>query len=291
MARANAYAPPTPLEDLHILDYLELAGSQAKAGAALAMHQSTVCRSLQLMQQQFRLVPEQGSPVCRHGHNRCLFHLRLAYREHRLMEGLLRIGTDGLHQALLQPLAGIQRVPPRCRSAEHWAELVRHGLLDGALVSSFPLAKLLLTGQEPQWEDLAALPLGQLELQLVASDPQTRRVLLPRKGATPLLHQTMAWHGFGVEQQPAACQEPAAWVKRARDRKLAMPISPQLLGHSWLESNGLVPLAEPPSLLEQLWLLLPQGAVNSRAARQCLRLLRGQVDKAQTMQDRHGNQC
>jgi hypothetical protein len=291
VARANAYAPPTPLEDLHILDYLELAGSQAKAGAALAMHQSTVCRSLQLMQQQFRLVPEQGSPVCRHGHNRCLFHLRLAYREHRLMEGLLRIGSDGLHQVLLQPLAGIQQVPPRCRSAEHWAQLVRHGLLDGALVSSFSLAKLLLTGQEPHWDGLAALPLGQLELQLVAGDPQTRRLLLPRKGATPLLHQTMAWHGFGVEQQPAACQEPAAWVKRARDRKLAMPICPPLLGPSWLESNGLVPLAEQPSLLEQLWLLLPQGAVNCRAARQCLRLLRGQVDKAQTMQDWHGNQC
>lgn len=44
----SSYAPPTALEDLHILDFLELAGSQAKAGAALAMHQSTVCRSLQL---------------------------------------------------------------------------------------------------------------------------------------------------------------------------------------------------------------------------------------------------
>jgi hypothetical protein len=71
VAHSGTYAPPTPLEDLHILDFLELAGSQSKAGIALAMHQSTVCRSLQLMQ-----------------------HLRLAYREHRLMEGLLRIGTE-----------------------------------------------------------------------------------------------------------------------------------------------------------------------------------------------------
>ena len=94
---ASSYAPPTALADLHILDFLELAGSQAKAGIALAMHQSTVCRSLQLMQQQFKLEPRHGSPVCRHGHNACLHHLRLAYREHRLMEGLLRIGTDVLH--------------------------------------------------------------------------------------------------------------------------------------------------------------------------------------------------
>lgn len=288
---ANTYAPPSPLEDLHILDFLELAGSQAKAGTALAMHQSTVCRSLQLMQHQLRLVPGQGSPVCRHGHNPCLLHLRLAYREHRLMEGLLRIGSDVLHQSLLLGMAGVQRVPPRCRSAEHWAELVRHGLLDGAIVSSFSLEKLLGSGHEPQWDGLKALPLGQLELQLMATDPQAGRVLLPRKGAAPLLHQAMAWHGFGVEQQPAACQEPAAWVKRARDRRLAMPISPGLLEPSWPETNGLVPLAEQPSLLEQLWLLLPEGAVNSRAARQCLRLLRAQVGKAQAMRDPHGNQC
>ena len=58
-ARSTPYAPPTPLEDLHILDYLELAGSQYKAARELEMHQTTVCRSLQ--------------------------HLRLAYREHRLM--------------------------------------------------------------------------------------------------------------------------------------------------------------------------------------------------------------
>jgi sensor domain CHASE-containing protein len=44
------------LEDLHILDYLELAGSQYKAARALEMHQTTVCRSLQLMQRQFSLI-------------------------------------------------------------------------------------------------------------------------------------------------------------------------------------------------------------------------------------------
>jgi hypothetical protein len=275
------------LEDLHILDFLELAGSQAKAGSELAMHQSTVCRSLQLMQLQFRLAPRQGSSVCRHGHNACLQHLRLAYREHRLMEGLLRIGTDVLHQSLLGNLAGVQLVPPRFRSGEHWAELVRHGLLDAAIVSSFCLEKLLLSGQAPQWDGLAALPLGQLSLQLVATTPATRRVLLPRKGATPQLRQAVEWHGFAVEQQPAACQDPAAWIKRARDRKLAMPICADLLGTAWIAVHGLMPLADQPPLIEQVWLLLPQGAVNTKAALQCLRLLRVQIAKTQTMQDLH----
>jgi hypothetical protein len=287
----GTYAPPSPLEDLHILDFLELAGSQSKAGSALAMHQSTVCRSLQLMQQQFKLEPRHGSPVCRHGHNACLHYLRLAYREHRLMEGLLRIGSDLLHQSLLMGISGVQLVPPRFRSGEHWAELVRHGLLDGAIVSSFCLEKLLLSGQSPQWDGVAALPLGQLALQLVTTTPTTKRVLLPRKGAMPLLRQAVEWHGYGVEQQPTACQEPAAWIKRARDRKLAMPICTDLLGTAWIAAHGLQPLADQPCLIEQLWLLLPQGAVNTRAARQCLRLLRVQIVKAQTMQDLHRSQC
>lgn len=269
-ASASSYTPPTALEDLHILDFLELSGSQAKVGAALAMHQSTVCR---------------------HGHNTCLQHLRLAYREHRLMEGLLRIGTDVLHQRLLQGLAGIQQVRARCRQAEHWAELVRHGLLDGALLSSFCLERRLLSGQVPQWEGLSVMPLGQLRLQLVATAATSRRMLLPRRAVAPLLHQAVAAQGYGVEQQPAACQEAEAWIKRARDRQLALPISPELLAPSWLERHGLQPLADQPVLVEQLWLLLPQGAVNTKAARQCLRLLRVQIAKAQTMQDPYRSQC
>jgi hypothetical protein len=90
-----------------------------------------------------------------------------------------------------------------------------------------------------------------------------------------------------VAQQPEACQEPAAWLKRARDRKLAMPICADLLGTGWLEANGLVPLAAQPPLIEQLWLLLPRSAAHSKAARLCLRLLRVQINRAQVMQDLH----
>ena len=286
----GAYAPPTPLQDLHNLDFLELCGSQAKAGAALAVHQSTVCRSVQLMQQQFQLLPDPGRKVCRFGHNECLKHLRLAYRAHRLMGGLLRIGTDLLHQALLVGIDGVQQVPARFRSGGHWAELVRNGLLDGAIVSSFCLERRLPTGAIPQWDGVAALPLGQLALQLVTTTPTTKRVLLPGKDALPLLHQAVEWHGFSVQRQPRACQEPAAWIKRARDRALALPVCRELLGSGWIEAHSLTPLADQPALIEQLWLLLPQGAVNSRAARQCLRLLRVQIARAQTMQDLHGSQ-
>jgi hypothetical protein len=286
----NTYAPPAPLEDLHILDYLELAGSQYKAARVLEMHQTTVCRSLQLMQRQFSLINAPGSPICRHGHNFCLHHLRLAYREHRLMAEQLRIGSDVLHHALLFTMAGVQEVPPRFRSAEHWVELLRHGLLDGAILSSFSLARPLPAGQDPAWDEITVQPLGSIHLQLVAHADHKRSVLLPRKGAMPLLHQVVEDHGYGVEQQPAACQEPAAWLKRARDRRLAMPVCSELLGQRWLNSNRLELLAEQPSLSEQIWLLLPERAAGSRAARLCLRRLRLQVTKLKTMQDRHGIQ-
>jgi hypothetical protein len=287
---ATAYAPPTPLQDLHILDMLELAGSQSRAGVALSMHQSTVCRSAQLMQSQFRLVPQQSGAVSRYGHNTCLHYLRFAYREHRQMAGLLRIGTDVLHQILLAELQIVQQVPSRFRSSIHWAELVRHSLLDGAVVSSFSMSKPLAARQGPQWQDLCVMPLGQLQLQLVTAMPDTRRVLLPRKGAMPLLRAAVERHGFAVEQQPFACQEPTAWIKRARDRKLAMLLCTGLLGSRWLESHQLVPLAEQPVLIEQLWLLLPQGMENTRTVQQCLRYLRSQITRAKTMQNAHGFQ-
>jgi hypothetical protein len=131
------------------------------------------------------------------------------------------------------------------------------------------------------------MPLGQLALQLVATTTEAKQVLLPRRGALPLLHQALEWHGLGVAQQPEACQEPAAWLKRARDRQLAMPVCADLLGPGWLKANALVPLAAQPPLIEQLWLLLPRSAAHSKAARLCLRLLRVQISKAGAMQDLH----
>jgi hypothetical protein len=187
-------------------------------------------------------------------------------------------------------MEGIQQVPPRFRSAEHWVELVHHGLLDGAIVSSFCLNKPLRAGLVPAWDGMAVVPLGALALQLVAQAVDTRRVLLPRKGAMPLLHQAIEAHGLAVDQQPIACQEPDAWLKRAGDRKLAMPVCSELLGRHWLTTNQLQPMRDQPPLIEQLWLLLPQRVISSRAARQSLRRLRLQLTKLKSMQDRHGIQ-
>jgi hypothetical protein len=251
------------------------------------MHQSTVCRSLQLMQRQIRLTRAPGSKVCRYGSNPCLYHLRMAYREHRLMANQLRIATDLLHITLLLGMDGIQQVPPSFRSAEHWVELIQHGLLDGAILTSFSLSKPLRESEEPTWDEIAAFPLGSLQLKLVAQEVSTRRVLLPRRLAMPLLPPAIETHDFAIEQQPAACQETSAWLKRARDRKLAIPVCPELIGQAWLNSHRLELLAEQPFINERLWLLLSHRAIKAEAAQRCLRRLRLQLSKVRIMQDRH----
>jgi hypothetical protein len=60
-----------------------------------------------------------------------------------------------------------------------------------------------------------------------------------------------------------------------------MPLCPGLVDPGWIESQGLAPHPEQPQLIEQLWLLLPQGLVgSSREARHLIRTLRQRVEKA-----------
>jgi hypothetical protein len=49
----------------------------------------------------------------------------------------------------------------------------------------------------------------------------------------------------------------------------------------------LQPLREQPVLVEQLWLLLPQGTAGAVAGRAALQALRHQLNHAETMQDLH----
>ena len=53
-------------------------------------------------------------------------------------------------------------------------DLLRYGLLDGAILSSFSLAKQLPAEKEPVWAGNSVLPLGSNDLQLVAQSPNIR---------------------------------------------------------------------------------------------------------------------
>jgi hypothetical protein len=100
-----------------------------------------------------------------------------------------------------------------------------------AIVSSW-CHQWVLAGerQYPSWSGAMTVPLGTLPLQWVSHLPTTaeattpRKVLLPRRNVTPLLHEALAWHGFQVEQQPISCQDLPSWLKRMHDPQLAMPL-------------------------------------------------------------------
>jgi hypothetical protein len=65
------------------------------------------------------------------------------------------------------------------------------------------------------------------------------------------------------------------------DRQLAMPLCPGLVDPGWIQAQSLVPHPEQPHLMEQLWLLLPQGLVgSSREARHLIRTLQQRVEQA-----------
>jgi len=77
-----------------------------------------------------------------------------------------------------------------------------------------------------------------------------------------------------------SCQDVPSWLKRMRDRQLALPQGPGLLDPGWLEAQGLELHPDQPPLLEQLWLLLPEGRVrSSREARHLIRTLRLRLAK------------
>ncbi len=279
-AIAKTYVPPSLLEDVHILDVLELSGSQYAAANYLAMHQSTVSRSLRRLQLELELESGRRSGACRHGRNACLDMLRFACRAHRLMKGVLRIGTDGLHQTLLCGRKSLQPAPSRFHKADHWVELVQYGLLDGAIVSSWGLEKALPLDHLPRWRDVDVQPLGTLPLWLMARSSSAEGILVPNRGAVPLLHQTLEGNGHNLVSQPRAAQEPAAWLKRMRDRELALPLCPGLVGEAWLSEQSLSILSEFPPLQETLWLLLPQGLELPISAGSSLRAIQRRVRRA-----------
>lgn len=283
-AWAGSYSPPPLLADVHLLDILELSGSQHATAAFLSRHQSTVSRSLRALQEQLALQPGRRSAACRQGRNPCLDLLRQAGRAHRLMHGVLRIGTDPLHQPLLSGLSGcLQQVPSRFRRAEHWAELVRRAVLDAAIVGAYGLETPRIAAQSPNWHGLVVEPLGVLPMQLVTGASLPRGVLLPGRGAAPQWHQNLEAWGLRLVIQPQAAQETAAWLKRMRDRELALPFCPALVGQAWLRDQGLRPLTEQPCWPQPLWLLLPAELEPSGSVRALLRLIRRRVSRAAAM--------
>ena len=137
-------------------------------------------------------------------------------RAHRVMKGVLKIGTDSLHQGLHLKQEALQSVPPRFRKADQWAELARLGLLDRAIVSSWALDGPTPPGAIPNWGGVRVEPLGAVPLQLMARSRRPAGVRLPNRLSCPLLHQVLELAGYTLVSQTRAGQETADWLKKCR---------------------------------------------------------------------------
>jgi len=227
--RRKAYRPPEMLVNLHVLDLMEVSGSQMRAARSLSMHQTTVSRSYWDLAEQFRLQPERGPrKVCRWGLSTSLRFLRLASRAHRLEDGRLRLATDALHQVLLDGLPGVLQVPPCFHPAGDWATLVAQGVIDGAIVSSICHDQQLASGKLPRWPGVTVLPLGTLPLQLVAY----------RQVATAA--RRVDWNAVGraVEnQQRHQLEAQRLELRRLREERLSKALEDAQKRREWREQQ------------------------------------------------------
>jgi len=223
---ASHYRIPELLQDIRLLDLLELSGTTVQASRLLQLSQPTVSRRYRALAQDFGLEhqPRQRQR-CRYGSTDVIRDLRLACRAHRLGAGVARIGADLMHRPLLAEVEGLLPVPMRFRAIEDWIELVREGVLDGALVSGLDLRaapRLDTTG-------LQRVALGTLPLALgispdLASQPRDGfpPVLMPHRVLAPGLNRTLL--ALGLTLRCLGDGDEDHWLQRLAAAPLAIPL-------------------------------------------------------------------
>ena len=290
---ASRYRPPQLLRDLRLLDALALTGSSEQAGRWLAISQPTVSRRYRRLAADFGLGPRLRQARCGPiGTSLSLSQLRLGARWHRFEAGVALLGTDPLHQGLLDGLQGLLPLPHRFRRCRDWLALVEAGVIDGALVSSLELELELERAQRPTPQPLggnsgpapqtpavghappsppaadpARLALGAWPLRLAKVEADeggagsaasgTPRLLVPPAHLAPGLRSLLVGQGVMVDCAPAAVHSLNAWRRQMAEEDLAAAIPEPLLRNGRGPIADLRPLERASGLQEQLWLLLP----------------------------------
>ncbi len=264
------YRPPELLRQLHVLDFFELMGNQALAARVLQLHQSSVSRIVSGLAQQFDL--NRNSDGCEVPDP--LRYLRLAYRAHRMGDGVLRLASDPLFQPLLEGSSSLQPVPASFRSITEWVGLIQQGVIDGAIVAAPPPEQW--EGEErPSWRGVRWIDLGQLELHLAIAAADDQVVLVPAAEQAPLLHRQLLERQWTLRSLGPRRHDRQDWQEIAARLDLALPVAASLLPQQWLlqTKRRLQPLTPP--LLAPLWLLMAEeAAVNSTVQHEVCRLQR-----------------
>jgi hypothetical protein len=257
---AHRYRLPSLLEDIRLLDLLELSGSTQEVSHLVRLSQPTVSRRTRMLAREFGLGPPRRRRLgTSFGTTPAMRLLRLSCRAHRLMAGVARLGADVLLQPLLAGPSWLLPAPSRFRATEDWLELVRQGVLDGALVSGLEAGGPGL--HDPR--ELEVLRLGNLPMVLAMDPASAARnrssppsVLVPPRGVAGGLQRALAQRGLRLKTAGSRCQTPSQWRQRLADADLAMPL-PALDPADWWQPLRQNPL--PQGLPLPLWLVLPTG--------------------------------
>jgi hypothetical protein len=256
---AHRYRLPALLQDIRLLDLLEISGTSLEASRVCGLSQPTVSRRTRVLAEDFNLQMNRRRQLgCRYGTSTAMQLLRLGCRAHRLSAGVARLSADVILQPLLAGCSWLLPAPPRFRPVESWLELVRQGVLDGALVSGLEFQG----AGPPQASELELLPLGAVLLNLAVSGRHhcpagsQPEVLVPNRAAAAALERELQQRGFSLKTAGNTCHTPAQWLARLQQAGLAMPF-PQVEPGDWWQELTQLPLPEP--ILVPLWLVLPQG--------------------------------
>lgn len=277
---ARHYRLPELLQDIRLLDLLELCGTTVDASALLSFSQPTVSRRYRALAADFNLERDlRMRGGCCFGSSATMRLLRLGCRAHRLACGVARIGGDLLHQPLLAGLDWLLPSPPGFRCVESWLELVRQGVLDGALISG-----LELNAAPPQdVTDLELVPLGALPLAL-AVHPKARlpdqldwpAVLVPHRGVAPGLQQALQGLGLNLKSASHRQTTPQSWLDKLHGQQLAIAVSTAVLEpDGWGEGLRRIELPEP--LTSPVMLALPKRCSEPAVLQHTAHQLRAQA--------------
>lgn len=281
---AEAYQLPALLQDIRLLDLLELSGTTADAGCALSVCQPTVSRRYRALADDFALLTRRRQNVgCRYGTNQVMRLLRQACRAHRLAAGVARFGSDVFLQPLLLDQPWQLPSPPRFRCIASWLELVREGVVDGALLSGLELER---SGAEAlDRSGIALVPLATLEWQLrmaprwpLGATDGLPTVLVPHDGVAPGLQEGLKSLGLSLQPTGDSLQNPAQWLTRLEHKAVAM-VLPRLPPARWWQALRAIELPKP--VCTTVWLALPLGWQEEEVLEKAVEGLRGLLGRIQ----------
>ena len=270
-AQAPHYRLPELLQDIRLLDLLELCGTTAQAGRSMKLSQPTISRRYRSLAEDFGLVRDRRQLWgCGYGTSAVIQLLRQGCRAHRLAAGVARIGSDLLHHPLLAGCPWLLPTPQRFRAAANWLELVRQGVLDGALISGLELEE----AEGGNRQALELVPLGQLPLALAVCPEAPRgrlpEVLVPDHGVAPGLQRLLRELGLSLRSGGNSLQTSDDWIRRIRGSSLALVVVDRE-GDYW-SSLRRWPLPSRPQ--SPVWLALPADWQEHRLLCQTAQALR-----------------